>query len=378
MVLVSCESETPEFTPVVNSFSELIDVLETEEEKNRQAIVDLYFKEDRDFPIIESESIAYFVYQSQTATSVNVAGDFNGWSQNSLTLVAGTDLWYTMNIFQPDARLDYKFVVDGSWILDPKNTKTVSGGFGPNSELAMPDYIQPTEIFPKEGVTYGTLTAGTISSTNTGKTYDLKVLLPPLYDPLGSYPVAYFQDGSEYLSLAKALTTIGNLIADGSIEPLIAVFVTPTNRNVEYAFQDRFKYTDFFVAELVPYIDGAFATDPDPQRRAVIGDSYGGNISAIISFTHPEVFGNCGLHSGAFQENGYETNTIVMDGVEKEIRVASIWGSYEGGLTDNMRNLQEYLIEKSYDLYCKELPEGHSWGLWRATLDDMLIFFFPG
>jgi enterochelin esterase family protein len=35
------------------------------------------------------------------------------------------------------------------------------------------------------------------------------------------------------------------------------------------------------------------------------------------------------------------------------------------------------LQNNNYQLWWKELPEGHSWGLWRATLDDMLMFFFP-
>lgn len=379
MVIMSCSSEESEPIPVVNSFTELIEVLNTQPEEKRQAIIDLYFEGDLNFPIIENGTTVYFVCQSNAATSVSVAGDFTGWSQNLLANVAGTDLWYRKEVFETNARLDYKFVVNGiTWILDPKNPNTVSGGFGPNSELAMPEYIQPLEILTKEGVTYGELVTNSISSSNTGKTYSLRILLPPSYDPLGNYPVAYFQDGSEYLSLAKTLTTIGNLIADGSIEPLIAVFVTPTDRNKEYAFDDRFKYTDFFVSELVPFIDESYATDPTANRRAVIGDSYGGNISAIISFKHPEVFGNCGLHSGAFQENGFDTNTIVMDGVQKDIRVASVWGSYEWGLFDNMRTVRDYLIDNGYDVYWKELPEGHSWGLWRATTDDMLIFFFPG
>jgi enterochelin esterase family protein len=42
-----------------------------------------------------------------------------------------------------------------------------------------------------------------------------------------------------------------------------------------------------------------------------------------------------------------------------------------------MHKVKDYLIEMGYTTYWKELPEGHSWGLWRATLDEMLEFFFP-
>jgi len=267
---------------------------------------------------------------------------------------------------------------NSNWILDPKNPNRISGGFGPNSELAMPAYVQPAEIIEREETSKGTISTVQVASSNTGRTYNVHVYLPASYDESSEYPVAYFQDGLEYIDLASSATVIDNLIHDELIRPLIGVFVIPNDRNTEYALGDRFKYTDFFVEELVPYIDENYATIEDSAERAVIGDSYGGNISAIIAFRNPEVFGNCGIHSGAFQNYNFHTNGIVMDDELKPIRVASIWGTYEGGsLPANMRGVRDYLIETGYDITWKELPEGHSWGLWRATIDDMLTFFFP-
>jgi enterochelin esterase family protein len=43
-----------------------------------------------------------------------------------------------------------------------------------------------------------------------------------------------------------------------------------------------------------------------------------------------------------------------------------------------MRSLKDYLLNANYELDWLERPEGHSWGLWRATIDRMLIYFFPG
>ncbi|MCB0681015.1 MAG: esterase family protein, partial [Saprospiraceae bacterium] len=171
--------------------------------------------------------------------------------------------------------------------------------------------------------------------------------------------------------------TLDNLIANGDISELIGVFVRPNDRNSEYAGAERVQYRQFFVEELVPYIDANYRTVDDPARRAVLGASFGGNISALISFNHPDLFGLCGLHSGAFWPNSYETNGVVLDGPAKEIRVASVWGSYEGSLSGNMTMVGDELLLQGYDLYSNEYPEGHSWGLWRATLDELLIFFFP-
>lgn len=380
--LVACsdKDEPIEEEAVAVSFSEFLTALEEMEVAGRQVLIDGFLDTLESTPIYEGANTVYFIYNSASATSVEVTGDFSGWSEGlSLTKLEGTSLWYHEIVFQENARLDYKFIINGSnWVLDPKNPNKVSGGFGPNSELAMPAYEQPWEIVKSPTVPEGSVEESELLSTTTAKTYTLHVYLPDGYDESLSYPTVYFQDGGEYQSLASTITILDNLIDQNLIEPVIGVFVTPTNRNEEYAGSIRFDYAEFFATELVPHIDGLYAADAQPSRRAVIGDSYGGNISAIISFTYPEVFGNCGLHSGAFQTFNFATNDLVMDGVKRDIRVASIWGSFEYGLFDNMRIVKDYLEEQDYDLIWKELPEGHSWGLWRATLDDMLIFFFPG
>ncbi|NQZ76174.1 MAG: hypothetical protein HRT61_08695 [Ekhidna sp.] len=363
----------------IDSFAALIEAVADADSLEQLELIS-GFVDSLDFPLIENGSTVYFLYQGD-ANSVSVAGDFTGWDPRGrgFEKLKDSDLWYREESFEDNARLDYKLVINGSsWILDPRNPNRIGGGFGPNSELAMPQYEQPWEVVENAEVQKGTVENFDIPSSFTGKSYRVYVYLPHGYSAENQYPVAYFQDGLDYLSLAQSATVMDNLIDAGEIQPLIGVFVVPNDRNVEYAFGDRFKYTSFFVSELVPYLDSNYSTMPTKEKRAVIGDSYGGNISAIIAFQNPEIFGNCGIHSGAFQPNNFSTNSIVMDGVKKEIKVATIWGTYEGAsLPPNMRRVKDYLVEENYEVYWKELPEGHSWGLWRATQDDMLKFFFP-
>jgi enterochelin esterase family protein len=42
-----------------------------------------------------------------------------------------------------------------------------------------------------------------------------------------------------------------------------------------------------------------------------------------------------------------------------------------------MRDFRDYLSGSGYDITWLELPEGHSWGQWRATIDVMVPYFFP-
>lgn len=365
-----------------NEFQQFVNYVNSIQNQTlKAAAVDSFivYARTKGIPFITGDS-ANFIYRGNV-NSISVAGDFNGWNPSwSMTNIPQTNFWYYSKVFEQDARLDYKFVTNGSnWILDPENPKQVMGGFGPNSELAMPMYVQPWEINYRTNIPHGTIVNKTVFSINVNVTYQLRIYLPPDYDTASvkRYPTVYFQDGFEYISLGYAVNVIDNLLDCNKIEPVIAVFVRPNNRNDEYAGNKRNQYRMFFANELVPYIDSTFKTIKQPDKRLVLGDSFGGNISAIISYNHPEIFGLCGLHSGAFWPNNYEIYNQIINGPYKNIKLASIWGSYEGSLVTNMRNFRDFLQNNNYQLYWKERPEGHSWGLWRATIDDMLMFFFP-
>ena len=84
-----------------------------------------------------------------------------------------------------------------------------------------------------------------------------------------------------------------------------------------------------------------------------------------------------GLHSGAFWPNNHEMTNVITSAPAVDIKIASIWGTYEADIAYDMNIVKNYLLENNYDFIWEELPEGHSWGLWRAHIDNLLIFFFP-
>ena len=346
----------------------------------KSAIVDsfLTIARKQGIPFIEGET-ANFIYRGNV-TTVDVAGDFNDWTPDGrFTNLAATNFFYYSKTFEQNARVDYKLVLNGNnWILDPENAHQISGGYGPNSELAMPGYTQPWEIKFNSSISHGRVENKLILSTNTNSGFEIKVYLPPGYNSSDSdtYPSVYFQDGFEYISLGSAVDVIDNILDSNKIRPLIAIFVKPNNRNEEYAGKKRFQYESFFVQELVPLIDSVYKTKRNPSQRLIMGDSFGGNISALISYNHPNIFGNCGLHSGAFWPNGNEVYNLITSGIKKEIKYSAVWGTYES-LFKNMRNFRDNLLQKGYQFSWSEFPEGHSWGLWRANIDKILSDIFP-
>lgn len=365
---------------MAQSFQDFVNDVTTTAPPFRQAKVDSFMQANPQLPYTEFDTVANYVLTGNFS-SVELAGDINGWQtgMDAFASISGTNFWYLTHHYPPNARLDYKFVTNGSnWILDPNNPNQVSGGFGPNSELAMPQYVQPWEIEDYPNVPKGSIITTALYSPGLSKNFQIKVYLPPYYDSTSSYPVAYFHDGFEYISLASANHILDNLIDSNLVEPLIGVFVKPNNRNDEYAMAQRFDYRDFFVDDLVPWVDSNWATRPDSNNRATIGASFGGNISAIIAYSRPDVFYKTGQHSGAFWPNNYETANLVATSPKQDLEMASVWGAYEGGLTQMWNFFEDSMTFYNYpNKYFKEYPEGHSWGLWRATLDELLIQLFP-
>jgi hypothetical protein len=73
-------------------------------------------------------------------TSIHVAGSFNGWPATvaaggwAMTLVAGSDSYIVKRPLANGAH-QYKFVIDGQWVLDDANPERASDGFGGNNSV---------------------------------------------------------------------------------------------------------------------------------------------------------------------------------------------------------------------------------------------------
>ena len=76
----------------------------------------------------------------------------------------------------------------------------------------------------------------------------------------------------------------------------------------------------------------------------------------------------------AYFGNGDESFKLVVNGPKKNIKWASICGTYDFLFSIN-KTFRDSLIERDYEICWREFPEGHSTGLFGATIDDLLICF---
>ncbi len=359
------------------TFSDFLARIHATPENERTALVDSFMNAVRAFPFVEQDTLAHFIYRGN-ATSVTVPGDANGWNTVSspMTKISGTNFWYRTDVFENDARLDYKFFINGNWILDPRNPNTCTGGYGPNSELRMPGYQMPPEIAHYPGIAHGTLKDTTFFSVNLGNSRTIRIYLPPGYDgSMGRYPMMLFHDGLEYISLAQAHHVLDYMIHEQRIEPTIGVFIPPVNRSSEYAGNLQDKFTKFIIEEVIPWVDARFRTIPSPEKRAVLGASYGGNISLWLGMNHPEIFGHVAAQSSYIASS---ISDRFRTGPPLDLKLNLILGTYDiPVLIPMVRNFILILDAKGYTYDYHEYHEGHSWGFWRAHIDDALEMFFP-
>lgn len=80
-----------------------------------------------------------FTYEDPNARKVSVVGDFNEWSPDANPMKKGEDGVWSIYINIPPGEYEYKFVVDGNYIVDPNNPNTVPDPYGGENSLIKVD-----------------------------------------------------------------------------------------------------------------------------------------------------------------------------------------------------------------------------------------------
>jgi enterochelin esterase-like enzyme len=94
-----------------------------------------------------------------------------------------------------------------------------------------------------------------------------------------------------------------------------------------------------------------------------------------MTWDNPRLFGFCASQSGAFMADYTDAVKMVEAGPPREIRFYLDWGTYEPVIAAGNEDMSEAILGGGYYLVCNVYPEGHSWGSWRAHLDDILKAF---
>ena len=220
----------------------------------------------------------------------------------------------------------------------------------------------------------------TIQSRTLGYKLQYRVYLPDGYDDALNLPVLYVTDGQWYIDRGEVPQVLDQLIADGTINPVIAVFVDNrdpdnlSNNRRNRQFFCNTQYIRFFTDELAPAIDTHYKTRADRTGRVILGLSFGGLNSACFGLHAHAAFEGIAMQSPAMHPvpslfSAYQDSTRLP----LKIFLSS------GTKNDNearTRRLKRILESKGYEMSYVEVPYGHEWANWKPLIDDVLRYYF--
>jgi enterochelin esterase-like enzyme len=346
----------------------------------RQALVDDFTSSISEWPLIEQDTLAHFVFLGTFSSGPFLVGDPYYWHTGAMKLwaIEGTTAWYKVLSASPSARIEYKFTYQGNWYTDPLNPNT----FGPydNSVLSMPEYRASELTEPDPGIDHGTIVQRVVSSTALNQSRRVDVYLPPGYES-GSedYPVVVFHDGLDWF-MGPTRDVLDNMIDRQMMTPIIGAFVPPVHRDEEYhAAGSRYvAYRTFLIDELLPELRSEYRIRSGPENTGTVGISSGGGVTLSLCDDRPDAFGNCGAFSASTA-----ASTLIRLSTEpkQDLDIYLDWGAYEVGFASLGRMLRDDLLAQGYvenvDLKWKEWAQGHGWVSWINHLNEALEFLFP-
>ncbi len=261
-------------------------------------------------------------------------------------------------------------------------------------------------------------TDGTVFDAKTLRSECLKgerkfaIYLPPGYNSSErSYPVLYLlhpagprgtvpnQQG--WIHYGQLKQFMDAAIQRGEIAPMIVV--TPDangEKRISYFNdpEDSFLFEDFFIKELIPYIEKNYRCRTERASRAIAGASAGGGGAFVFALHHPELFATaCPLSAavrpydksymqnryGEFSEavltkwyanyNIYELFKQLPEAKKNEVAWFIACGDDDALSVNNMKlhiELKELGIAHEF-----RMSDGkHDWTYWRSVLPEMLRY----
>ena len=299
--------------------------------------------------------------------------------------------WWVLALAVPDGtRLEYKLdVVDSfgnRFIEDPLNPNVASHPFGANSVCEASGYAEPLWAQHADDVPVGTYTDITVWSDAYGRDTAVTVYRAATID--GPAPLVVVHDGGDYLRYADAGMVLDNLVQGGVIPPIVAAFVQPGERLVEYADDPR--HATYLTKELVPRLEADFGALADPRQRCLVGASFGAVASLSAAVAEPGSFGRLLLQSGSFAGAGRgcrprpeplwrPVKRFVAGFLARPEAVADrvfvSCGAYESLICEN-RALVPVLRGTGMDVRFVESLDGHNWACWRDSIGLGLPWLF--
>ncbi|MVM31582.1 esterase family protein [Spirosoma sp. HMF4905] len=293
-------------------------------------------------------------------------------------------------------------------------TLTVSAQSRRRTQLTTPQSNGPVPVVSAPQARL--LESMVMNSSLMNQAVKFSIYLPPdYYVSNRRYPVVYLlhglgDDETGWVQFGEADRIADEGIKSGELPPMIIVMPNAWATFYVNDYQNKVRYEDMFVQELIPHIDSMFRTRTERTYRAISGLSMGGFGSLTLAMHHPELFSACAALSAAVRtDETFVTipderyNTVyapIFSGPAKgEERLTLTWKRNspitlaksapesdlmkvrwyldcgdDDALTVGNSMLHIAFLERKIPHEYRARDGAHTWSYWRSGLPDALKF----
>jgi enterochelin esterase-like enzyme len=269
------------------------------------------------------------------------------------------------------------------------------------ARMSKPVVLQPDDVpaFPeapaaiferRETIPHGKLELVEYDSKTVGTRRKMNVYTPPGYSKDRKYPVVYLLHGiggdeTEWIRFAHPAELFDNLIADGKMVPLVAVFPNGRAQKEDHlkpgenAFATAPAFAVFerdLFDDVIPAIEGRYSVKTDRESRAIAGLSMGGGQTLNFALPHLDRFAWIGGFSSA--PNTKPPAELIPDpaALKRQAKLLFLSCGSKDGLMDISQGMHAYL--KQHDVPHVWHVDGHAHDAahWRSALHGFVQRLF--
>lgn len=310
---------------------------------------------------------------------VELRTSLNDWDAPPIRMEEREPGAYVTSIQEPWTRfLQYKFVVDGRWLPDPRNPASVDDGHGGRNSIIETSFTEDPWLRPAAPK----LPERTLRLPDwTGALRSLTIVAPQQ----AGCVALYFLDGGDYLKFTFARELLANLWAargrGRALPCFAAIFVPPRDREGEDTpGAVNTAFARWLKTDVVPALESRTQSGGSPARRLVIGPSLGGLGAALVALREPDAFRRIASQSGSFwwEEREFlrlleQATPAQLRGLELHLRVGNLEAPILLGAN---RALRDQLLARGIRHTYAEHPSQHDWTAWRNQLRQILTQAF--
>lgn len=247
-------------------------------------------------------------------------------------------------------------------------------------------------------------------SSSLNKEMNISIYLPECYSSESPLPVLYFlhgRNGDENIIFDIDIQSKADImIKNKEISPMIIVcpnFENSRGLNSSLTYKETTDpfgriinlgmYEDYFIKDIIPFIDKTFNTIPNHANRYIGGASAGGYIALHIAFRHKDLFSKIGGHMPALEliledeDKPYFSDLAIWDAydplyIAKDLSSDSNFDIYldasnkdEGEFYNGCARLHEILKEKKISSQNHIFPGHHNLEYINSNFEKYLKFY---